>query len=263
MRQRLHPGLAFYGGTGVLLILLLSLLVADRVGWWSRSPLVVHCAAALRGPAEEAASAFERETGQAVELRFGASQSLLATIELTRQGDLLLPADDSYLQLAKEKSLLDDGIPIARMHAVVVVRAGNPKRIRLFADLLSPGVRVAQADPDVAAIGAVTRRHLRSSGQWEPLHANTRSYHGTVTDVLNAVALGSADAGIVWDALPRRRSDVEGIELPELSAARAAVSIAPLRSSRRPELARQFADYLAGPVGNRIFQLFGFDPAAP
>src|SRR3954464_13681503 len=65
-----------------------------------RSPVVVHAAAALRPALEKAAPEFERETGIKIELRFGPSEAILTALRMTRQGDLFLPADDSYVAQA-------------------------------------------------------------------------------------------------------------------------------------------------------------------
>ena len=67
----------------------------------SDTVVVVHVAAALRQPMEKAAAAFEKETGIKVELRVGPSEKLLSDLKLTKKGDLFLPADDSYVNLAK------------------------------------------------------------------------------------------------------------------------------------------------------------------
>ena len=65
-------------------------------------PLVVYCAEALRMPLEASARDYEQKFGQKVYLHFGPSQTILTNLLITKQGDLFLPADDSYIDLARK-----------------------------------------------------------------------------------------------------------------------------------------------------------------
>src|SRR3954452_4325950 len=58
--------------------------------------LLVYCAAAMRNPVTVAAAQYQKEYGVQVQLQFGASQTLLTNVQLSKSGDLYLPADDSY-----------------------------------------------------------------------------------------------------------------------------------------------------------------------
>src|SRR5687767_4114314 len=133
-------------------------------------PLVVYCAASNKSVVEAIRADYEKEFGTPLQIQYGASQTLLAALEVAGAGDLYLPADDSYLHLARERKLLVDEYPLASMQAVVAVAKGNPKQIARLDDLLKDGVRVSQASPDAAAIGKLTREALSASGQWEKLH---------------------------------------------------------------------------------------------
>jgi len=98
---------------------------------------------------------------------------------------LYLPADDSFLTMAREKHLIAKQIPLATMYAVVAVSKGNPKQITSLADLLKSDVRLVQANPDAAAIGKFTRATPQQIGQWEALDKATTAYRTTVNDVAN------------------------------------------------------------------------------
>src|SRR5438270_10713312 len=69
-------------------------------------PLLVYCAVAVKAPVEAAAREYQKTHGVRIELQFGASQTLLTNATLSHTGDLYLPADDSYISLAREKRLL-------------------------------------------------------------------------------------------------------------------------------------------------------------
>ena len=163
--------------------------------------VMLFCAASNRAVMEKILADYAKEYGRQVEVQYGASQTLLSQLEVSHVGDLYLPADQSYLAMGKEKGLIAEVLPIARMQGVVAIKKGNPKSIRTFEDLLRDDVRLVQADPDAAAIGKVTREALTETGLWEALRQATTAFRTTVNEVANDVLVGAADAGIVYDAV--------------------------------------------------------------
>jgi molybdenum ABC transporter molybdate-binding protein len=225
------------------------------------APLVVYCAASNKGVMEAVRAAYEKEFGTPLEIQYGASQTLLAALEVAGAGDLYLPADDSYLTIARERGLTSDEFPLASMQAVVAVPKGNPKRVQELADLLTGDVKIAQANPDAAAIGKLTRETLTASGDWDKLHARTAVYKTTVNEVANDVKVGASDAGIVWDALLHDYDTLEGVVIPELATVEAHIAAAVVKKSKHRESALQFARYLsASDKGLVRYKEYGFQP---
>lgn len=225
-------------------------------------PLVIYCAASNKTVFEAIRADYEREYETTLHVQYGPSQTLLAGLEVSKTGDLYLPADDSYLAFARERKLLAEEFPLARMQAVAAVPQGNPQNIQGLKDLLRPKIRVAQASPEGAAIGKLTKETLTESGQWEALHANTTVYKTTVNEVANDVKVGAVDAGIVFDAVLHDYQTLEAVPLPELTPATAQITVGVLRSSRQPREALRFARYMAArDKGLARYREFGFQPA--
>ncbi len=221
-------------------------------------PLMVYCAASNKPVVERVAKDFTKETGLEVQLQFGASQSLLAGIEVSKSGDLYLPADDQYLKQADEKKLTSEVFPLVTMRGVVVVAKGNPHAIKTFDDLLKPDLRVSLAG-EAAAIGKVTMDKLAAQGKWQPLADRTQSFKTTVNDVANDVKVGASDAGIVWDAVAVQYKELEVVELTELEPVVGRVAIAVLTTSKQPEAAALFGKYLsASDRGLAVYRELGF-----
>src|SRR4029079_4817867 len=130
------------------------------------------------------------------------------------------------------------------MQPFVAVAKGNPKQIKRLDDLLRDDVRVAQANPDAAAIGKLTRTALSASGHWQTLHAKTTVFKTTVNEVANDVKIGAVDAGIVFDAVLHDYPTLEAVSIPELAGATAHVAVAVLIASKQPQEANHFARYL-------------------
>ncbi|MDX1967620.1 MAG: substrate-binding domain-containing protein [Planctomycetaceae bacterium] len=236
-------------------------LVNDGARVGSDAPLVVYCAASNRAVMEAVLSDYKTDYGVTVQVQFGASQSLLSAAEISGTGDLFVPADDSYLTLGRERELLAETLPLAEMQAVVAVRKDAAFTLSRLSDLLQPGIRLVQANPDAAAIGKLTRDRLTTSNQWEALAAATTSFKGTVNEVANDLKVGAADAGIVFEAVLHSHPDLQRVDLPELADIRAQVGVGVLTKSSQAARALHLARYLAAPEkGLRRYAEFGFRP---
>jgi len=251
--------LAMLGSLAVLAVALVMLSRPDASSNSQSRPLMLFCAASNRAVVEAIRADYEKEFGRTVQVQYGPSQTLLASMEVAQTGDLYLPADDSFLKIAKEKNLIAEVLPLASMKAGVAVLKGNPKRIRSFEDLLEDDVRFVQANIAATAIGKITQEVLSSSQQWEAADKATDAYRSSVTDVANDVLVGAADAGIVYDAVLHTYPGLEFVSIPELASAQSNVAVAVVKHSDQPTAALHFARYLAASDrgGNR-YEEFGF-----
>lgn len=233
----------------------------------TQSPvLLMYCAAVMKRPIEEIARRYESETGTRVELQFGGSGTLLSNLKVSRQGDLYLPADASYTELARGEDLVAESFPILSIMPVIAVARGNPRRVKSLEDLAAPGVRPALANPEAASIGRTGRRMLEARGLWERVETAIRergAMKPTVNDVANDIKLGVADAAIVWDATVAQYPELEAVEIEGAEADLSRVDVAPLRFSKQPEAALDFARYLAAEdQGGAVFREFKFKRAS-
>ena len=208
-------------------------------------PLMLYCAASNRAVMESIREKYEEEFDRSVEIQYGPSQTLLSSLEVTRSGDLYLPADDSYLKIAHDKELVAETLPIARMNAVIAVRKGNPKKIEKLDDLLRDDVRLVLANPDTAAVGKVVRKVLQKDGKWKPIEDAAAASRPTVTEVANDIVVGAADAGIVYDAVLHTFDDLEFVELPELGDAGSNIAVGIVTTTTQPQAALHFARYVS------------------
>jgi molybdate transport system substrate-binding protein len=222
-------------------------------------PLVVYAAASLRPAFTRIAADYETQTGQRVELRFGASEEMLTRVRLPAAadpGDLFAPADESYVTAADKFGLIAESRPVARMRGVLLLAPSRPPPTA-WGDLASRDMRVSLAN-ESAAIGRLTRQRLIATGLWRELEPRVRGA-ATVTDSANAAKLGAVDAAIVWDAVARQYPDQQTVELPELAGIEAEVRVAVLKQSARPADADHFLRFVIDPEhGLKHFRDLGF-----
>lgn len=188
--------------------------------------LIVACAAVLKPFLDDAmAQSAAAGTPLALDVRYGGSGTLLASMRAGRPCDLFLSADDVYIEDAIKDGLLHEKIEIAPLTAVIAVRADSGKSIQTWADLLQPGVRVALALPETAAIGRCVQLHLEERGLWRPLLDHATVTMPTVADAMHALTLGGVDAAIVWDVMLVHRENMVEVRLSELEGATATAAI--------------------------------------
>ena len=120
--------------------------------------------------------------------------------------------------------------------------------------VVAAGLVVVLAAPTVPA-GRYALDSLGKAG----VKVTPASQELDVRSVLNKVALGEADAGIVYvtDVLSAG-TRVGSVEIPEQQQVVARYPIAVVKGAKNPELARIFVDYLIGDEGQRLLAGFGF-----
>lgn len=223
----------------------------------AKRSLLVHCAASLKVPVEAVARDYEQKEGVEVRLQFGASQTLLAGIEVSHTGDLYLPADDSYFAAAREKKLVTTTVPMATQTAVLITAKGNPKGVKTMADLARPEVRLAVASSGATAIGKLLLQTLGTN--WDSLAKKAVMTAATVTEAANAVKADGADATFIWDSMLPQYAGFEAVPVPEITGVTAKVAVGLLSCAGSSAEAMRFARYLsARDRGLPVFKQQGF-----
>ncbi len=247
----------------VLLVLMMQLQEYDSVEQ-SGEPLFLYCAAGIKFPVEAAVRRYELEYDIQVRIQYGGSGTLLSNLAISKIGDLYLAGDYSFIEIARDRNLVEESIPLAGQYPVLAVARGNPKNIRSIRDLLRDDVRVSLGNPEAASIGKQTRLLVREYGDWEALNAAIRDrgvFKPTVNEVANDIKIGAVDAGIIWNSTVFQYKTLESIDIPGAESLNLHVTIGVLTSCKRPAEALRFARYLAAPDrGLEEFDRFGFDP---
>ncbi len=258
----MNPARKIVSGSLLAIVVLTALLFwnpRNRPSEAARRPLLVYCAAGLKGPVETVAREYEQLTGVSVQLQFGGSGLLLNNLRVARRGDLFLAADNSFLDAARSNGVLAEVIPLARMTPVIAVPRGNPRKIASLRDLERPDVQIAYANPEATAIGRVTQQALERSGDWAAIQPRIKVLKPTVNDVANDVKLGTVDAGILWDATVAQYPELEAVHAPQLDGSVGEVGIGVLTFCDQPAEALKFARFLgARDRGLPVFARAGF-----
>ena len=224
------------------------------------SELIVYCAAGMRVPMERIASQYEKLYDVKIRLQFAGSGTLLGNIEASNIGDLYLAADTSYLEIAKQKGLSSESVPVCKLTAGLIVGKGNPLNINTLNELIeNDDIRLVLANPEAASIGKFTKKVLSSSGHWERLSSKAIVMKPTVNEVANDIKLSSADVGFAWDAIANQYKELDFVALPEFEAKKKSVTIGILNSTKNPSASLKFARFVSSKDrGQKVFAEEGY-----
>ena len=234
-----------------LLLALLLLSAGARA-----EELTVFAAASLRESLLDLAEGFEQQhAGVHVALQFAGSQQLRVQIENGARADVFASADEA--QMAKLGELAPRPAIFAHNEPVLIVPRDNPAGLTVFRDL--PRARSVVLGAVEVPVGAYTARILAAANM--DIEAQVVSRELNVRSVLTKVALGEADAGIVYrtDAISAG-NDVRIIPIPAELNVRAGYPIAVLAHAPQPALAAQFVELVRSPAGRKALERFGFLP---
>jgi molybdate transport system substrate-binding protein len=193
--------------------------------------------------------------GTDVEFSFAGSSDLVTQLTNGAPADVFAAADTKNMDKVKQANLLSgDPVNFASNTLTIVTAPGNPKHIASFKDLAQPGLLVVVCAPQVPC-GSATQKVEDATG----VKLSPVSEESQVTDVLNKVTSGEADAGLVYvtDALAAG-DKVTAVAFPESSGAVNTYPIAVLKQTKNPDLAKKFVDLVNGEAGQKILSAAGF-----
>ena len=217
--------------------------------------VVVFAAASLSDAFEQVAAEVEAEHPDLdVVVNVAGSQRLAAQILSGAPADVFAAADEVQMARIVEAGLVS-GTPtvFASNRLALAVEPGNPRGVRDLADLSRPDLTVVLADPAVPA-GRYAAAALDDAG----VAVAPASFENDVRAVLSKVALGEADAGLVYRSdIVAADGDVEEVALGA-AAPRAAYPVAILADAPNPDGAAAVVAALTSSRGRRALAAAGF-----
>lgn len=252
------------------LYFLLVMLAAGCAPQAEPVTLTVMAAASLKAPFEELGKAFEADhPGVTVMFNFGGSQQLAQQLSQGAPADVFASANAKQMDLVVDAGRIEQSAvrPFTRNVLVVVVPKSNPANLTGLADLARGGYKLVLAAQEVP-VGGYTLEFLDKAeaagtfgaGYKAGVLVNVVSYEENVKTVLTKVALGEADAGIVYssDVSGADAAKVTQIEIPADLNVVAEYPIAVIKDSAHKDLAGEFAALVLSEAGQAVLEKYGF-----
>jgi molybdate transport system substrate-binding protein len=222
----------------------------------ANAKVVIFAAASLKKTFTDIGEQFKVENpGASIEFSFAGSSDLVTQLTQGAQADVFASADTKNMDKAAQAGLLaGDPVNFASNTLTIAVAPGNPKKIASFKDLTQQGLNVVVCAPQVPC-GSATQKVEQATG----VTLNPVSEESSVSDVLNKVQTGQADAGLVYVTDAKGAGDkVAAIRFAEAADAVNTYPIAVLKGSKNPDLARKFVDLVLGEPGQKTLGAAGF-----
>lgn len=173
---------------------------------------------------------------------------------------MYVAGDADYVAMAAKEGLIAANKTVCFFTPVIMVQKGNPKSIKSLADMLKPGVKIAQGDEKAAAVGRIMGKLLELNGvDKDAWRKNVVTTTPTVNELAVAVKLGTIDATVVWDSIAKDYKDSsEVIELEPAKNIFPQVEVAILANAENKDGAQAFIDFMVSDEGKAILKKMGY-----
>src|SRR2546423_11233170 len=189
---------------------------------------------------------------------FAGSDQLALQIRQGAPADVFAAASPKYAQLLYRDGLVLKPVVFATNKLIVLVPRSNPGKIKSVYDLRRPGLKVVVGDSTVP-IGIYTRQILDTLGITADVAKNVVSQETDVKGIVSKVALGEADAGVVYrtDAKPVA-AYTRSIALPDWAQPPIKYELAVVKATRHPVAAAAFVRKVLSKRGRLLLAKAGF-----
>ena len=224
--------------------------------------LLVAAAASLQySYDDELIPMFEKENPDiTVEGTYDSSGKLQTQIEEGIEADVFMSAATKQMEALEGESLIDKDtvVDLLENKIVLITSADSTLDLKEFTDITKANT-IAIGDPASVPAGQYAQEALTSLGIWDEVSAKA-SLGTNVTEVLNWVAEGSAEAGIVYATDAATTDKVKVVaEAPEGSLANKAIyPVGVISASKNKEAAQKFVDFLQTDEAIAVFEKYGF-----
>jgi molybdate transport system substrate-binding protein len=229
------------------------------------APLTVFAAASLKESLDEAATAYQKVSGQTVRISYAASSALARQIEQGAPADVFLSADMEWMDYLQERKLIDPATRhnlLGNTLVLVAPTTGNvaPVDLKPGVDLLprlGENGRIALGLTASVPAGKYAKASFVSLGVWKSLESRVAEAEN-VRAALMLVARGEAPLGVVYgsDAQAEPKVRVVGV-FPGNAHAPIVYPVARVAASRNPRAAA-FVRWLDTPASSKVFRAHGF-----
>lgn len=203
----------------------------------------------------------EQNPGITVEGTYDSSGKLQTQIEEGLDADVFFSAATKQMDALAEEGLVEESSvkDLLENKIVLIVLKGQEGNYSKFEDIANAST-VALGDPASVPAGQYAQEALGNLGLWEAVSAKA-SFGTNVTEVLNWVAEGSADAGVVYATDAATKEDTVSVvaEAPADSLAEPVIyPVGLVENSTKKDAAEKFMEFLSSDDAAAVFEKYGF-----
>ncbi len=201
----------------------------------------------------------EKNQNITVNATYDSSGKLQTQIEEGAEVDVFMSAAMKQMNALDEKGLMAENsiVKLLENKIVLIAPKGSDKGMSTFEDILKADT-IAVGDPASVPAGQYAKEAFENLKIWDQVSAKA-SLGTNVTEVLNWVAEGSADAGVVYATDAASKENVVILaEAPEGSVAKVIYPVGVVKASANQEAAKAFVKFLQSEEALKVFEKYGF-----
>ena len=194
-----------------------------------------------------------------VQTTYDSSGKLQTQIEEGAEVDVFMSAAIKQMNELNNEGLIEDNsiVHLLENKIVLIVPKGSNKEIKSFNDILKSD-KIAIGDPESVPAGQYAKELFENLKIWDEVSAKA-SLGTNVTEVLNWVAEGSADSGVVYSTDAASNDKVKIVlEAPEGSVSKVIYPVGIIKASKNKGEAKNFTDFLQSEEAMKVFESYGF-----
>jgi molybdate transport system substrate-binding protein len=192
---------------------------------------------------------------------YASSGDLQTQIENGLNADIFISAANKQMNKLADEGLVDNSTNLQFLEnkVVLIVPANSSSNISSFDDLANVSGNIAIGNPESVPAGQYAKEVLTNMGIWNATEPKL-SLGTDVTAVLNQVAQGSAECGIVYATDANSTDQVKVVcEAPQGSLNTSIIyPVALLKNSTDSPAAKAFMEFLQSKEAKDIFVEYGF-----
>lgn len=245
----------------ILLLIISTLLLCLGCGQKEKPQQVIKFAAAasLEKMFEQRLIPMYQKQNPQVKLvgTYGGSGALQLQIEQGLATDIFISASKKQMEALKAKNIIVEDRKLLKNELVLIVQKNN-NTIKQLPDI-TKAKRPALGDFKYVPAGQYGREALEKLGLWQAVAPKT-SYGSNVVEVLNWVAQGSADAGLVYatDAATNPNVKIVAAVPDTLFKVPIVYPLGLLKESVHKPAVQGFVDFLQSEPSRKVYKEYGF-----
>ena len=205
---------------------------------------------------------FEKEHSNVkIEGTYDSSGKLQTQIEQGMDADVFMSAAAEQMDNLVDGDYIseDDVVDLLENKLVLIVPAENANKDITSFETAAKAETIAVGDPESVPAGQYAQEAFTNLNMWDDV--NSKASFGTnVTEVLNWVAKGSAECGVVYATDAASTDDVKVVAEAPQDALKTPViyPVASLKNSKNKEMADEFVKFLQTDEALDVFKSYGF-----
>ncbi|WP_088188521.1 molybdate ABC transporter substrate-binding protein [Desulfosporosinus sp. FKA] len=227
--------------------------------------IMISAAASLKDSLTELQSDYAKvKPNVKLAFNFAASGTLQQQIEQGASVDLFISAGKSQMDTLEKKNLLLKNSRVNLLGNDLVLVAGKDNsKVTSLQDLTKAGVsQVSIGTPESVPAGKYAQESLKNLKLWNAIQPKLVEAKD-VTQVLNYVETGNADAGFVYQSDAQQSKKVKVVAVvPDSTHNPIVYPAAIIAATKNQQVTEDFLKYLQSSDAQKVFQKYGFKTLA-